>query len=321
MGNRSILTLGLACLLTLFGCGTSAPPMPPKPPLQVGWFLWNGWYPMAIAQELKLFEKHGVAVKPILYTNYTEILPDLSSGRLDAGFSGMYEVLKSNLPDLRIALVTDHSDGAEGLVVLPSVQGPKDLKGKRIGVQGALSGSEFLITTFLRTHGLSSKDLTLVSVPPESVLERMPAQIHGGYTWDPFLAQARQKGYRTLFTTADMPGLIVDVVAFQGRVAQERPEDIRRFNAAWFEAVEYWKAHPQEATAMIVKVTGLKPEEITSAGCRLFTRQDNQDTFRNADDYRSVRFTARKQVEFFISVGDASTPPDLDRILTSDFLN
>lgn len=318
MGKKTIFLVGMAFLIAFSSCEKKAPP--PPPPLNVGWFLWNGWYPMAIAQELKLFEKHGVALNPILYKSYTDILPDLSSGKLDGGFGGMYEILKSNIPHLKIVLVTDHSDGAEGLVVLPSITVPQDLKGKRIGFQGALSGSEFLVTTFLRNFGLSRNDVTLLSVPPETVLDRIPDYLDGGYTWDPFLAKAQQKGYRCLFTTADMPGLIVDVVAFHGRVARERPQDIKKFNAAWFEAIEFWRTHPPEATAMIARVTGLKPEEITTQGCRLFNLQDNLTTFQAGDDYRSIRFTARKQVDFFISVGDASMAPDIEQILTPEFL-
>lgn len=317
-------TKGLAaffiCLAMATACEKKEAPPPHERPLTVGWFLWTGWYPMAIAQEMKLFAKHGVDVNPILYQSYTQILPDLSSGKLDAGFSGMYETLKANIPDIRIVLVTDHSDGAEGLVTIPEIKTPQDLKGKRIGVQGALSGSEFLITTYLRKQGLSSGDVTMLSISPEVVLDRMPSQIQAGYTWDPFLSQARKRGYRLLFTTADMPGLIVDIVAFHGLVTRDRPQDVRKFIAAWFEASDYWRTNPLEAENMIAKVTGLKRSEITREGCRFFSLQDNVKTFQQGDDFGSIYFTARKQVEFFIGVGDASSAPDIQQILSPQFL-
>lgn len=319
ISHRKLITLALLITMILCGaCGKKEAQHSQKP-LVVGWSLWNGWYPMALAQELKLFEKHGVAVRPVLYRNYSDILPDLSSGKLDAGFSGMYETLKANIPDIRIVLVTDHSNGAEGLIVAPSIRSPGDLRGKRIGTQGALSGSEFLITTYLRIRGISPRDITMLSVPPENVLEQMPRKIQGGYTWDPFLTQGEKKGYRLLFTTADMPGLIVDIVAFHGAVAKSRPEDVKAFVRAWFEAQEYWRDHPDKARTIIARVTGLK-EEVSSSGCRIFYRADNLRTFRKGSSYDSVYFTARKQVEFFISVGDATTAPDIERILMPGFL-
>ncbi len=317
--NMKIIFALSAFLFASVGCGKAGAPDGERP-LAVGWALWTGWYPMAIAQELKLFEKHGVAVKPILYKDYTEILPDLGSGKLDAGFSGMYETLKANIPGIKIVLVTDHSEGAEGLIVAPNIKSAQDLRGARIGIQGALSGSEFLITTYLRRFGILPRDLIMLNVAPEHVLDHMPERIQGGYTWDPYLTQAKTRGFRLLFTTADMPGLIVDIVAFKGGIAKERPDDIRKFTEAWFEAIEYWKREPSIASGMIVKVTGLKPEEVTTAGCRIFNRQENLDTFKPGNSYESIFFTARKQVEFFISMGDASTAPNLDEILTSAYM-
>lgn len=310
----------LAAAILLVSCTTVETPPAGKRPLKVGWTTWTGWYPMAIAQELKLFEKHGVAVEPILYNNYTEVLPDISSGKLDGGFSGLYEVLKANISDIKVVLATDYSDGAEGLVVIGSIRKPRDLKGKRIGIQGAMSGSEFLITTFLRKHRIEPRDLTFLNVSPEAVLDRMPVHIQGGYTWDPFLSQAIKKGYRLMFTTADMKGMVVDVVAFQGNIVKSRGDDLRKFVSAWFEAEEYWRRHPDDAARIIAKVTGLKREEIKRDGCRIFTREDNLRTFKPGEDFSSIYYTARKQAEFFISIGDTSMLPDIEKILTPAFL-
>jgi len=309
------------CLVLLLGCGKSEQHPVESRPLIVGWFLWSGWYPMAIAQELKLFEKHGVTVKPVLYNSYTEILPDLGSGKIDAGFSGMYETLKANIPEIKIILVTDYSEGAEGVVVTPDIKTPRDLKGKSIGFQGALSGSEFMITTYLRKHGISPRDLMMINISPEAVLDQIPGRIQAGYTWDPFLSRAHGKGLKVLFTSADMPGLIVDIVAFHGSVARERPQDMKKFIDAWFEAVDYWRTNPEKAASVIAKVTGLQKSEITLTGCRLLNREDNLKAFKEGTDSTSLYFTATKQVDFFITVGDATVAPDIKTILTPAYLH
>lgn len=160
--------------------GCSQTPQKPEPkPLRVGWFLWPGWYPIVIAKDKGFFDKHGVAVEPILYDAYTDIFSDFAAAKIDAAHGGLYELLKSNVPGMKIVLATDYSDGAEGLVVTSDIRMPGDLAGKRIGIQGALSGSEFIITTLLRRNGLSRTDLTLVDVGPEIVLQTMPEQIQG----------------------------------------------------------------------------------------------------------------------------------------------
>lgn len=317
----SLRPLALAGLLLLAAaaCGQEAP-KPQAQPLRVGWYLWPGWYPMAIAQERGLFAKHGARVEPVLYSSYTTIFSDFAAGKLQGAFGGLYELLKANVPDMRIVLATDVSAGAEGLVVTPDIKSPRDLAGKRIGIQGALSGSEFVITMLLRQNGLSRSDLTMVDMEPERLLQEMPDNVQGGYTWDPYLSEALGRGYRLLFTTADTPGMVPDVVAFHGSVLRDRRADIQGFAEAWFEAVRFWREHPQEAVAHIAKVTGLKPEEISLQGCRLYSREDNRQAFTPADKAPSLHFVGREQIRFFTSMGDATGAPDLNAALAGEFV-
>ncbi|WP_320172188.1 ABC transporter substrate-binding protein [Maridesulfovibrio sp.] len=287
--------------------------------LRVGWFPWTGWYPVVIADRKGFFKKHGVSVELIRYNTYVDIFSDFAASRIDVAHGGLYELLKSDIPDMKIVLATDYSEGAEGLVVTPEINSPADLAGKRIGIQGALSGSEFIITTLLRWYGLSRIDLTLVDVGPEIVLETMPERIQGGYTWEPFLSKAKEKGYKILFTTADTPGMVPDVIAFQGKVVRSRPESVQAFVDAWFEAQEYWLTHREECDPIIAEAAGLGNSTISVEGCRLLSREGNADVFsRNSS--LSLYKTGAKQIEFFISVGDASTAPNLDNILDPVFV-
>jgi NitT/TauT family transport system substrate-binding protein len=315
MSRRIRIALVLLLFLTPFSCSQDKAAESPHESLRVGWFLWTGWYPMAIAQERGLFAKHGARIEPVLYETYTNIFSDFAAGKLQGAFGGLYELLKANPLGMRVVLVTDTSEGAEGLVVIPEIKTPKDLAGKRIGIQGAMSGSEFIITTLLRQNGLSRSDLALVDVDPEIVLGQMPVNIQGGYTWEPFLSKAKERGYRLLFTTADLPGMIPDVVAFHDSALRERRADVQGFVNAWFEAVDWWLANPEEGARIIAKVTGLKPAEITLAGCRIFDRAANRQAFSPGQDTSSLHFTGRKQIEFFTSMGDVSAAPDLDQTL------
>ena len=312
--------LAIPLLLLCWGCAPEEPVRPVQPPLRIGWYLWPGWYPMAIAQDRGLFAKHGVQVKPILYSSYTSIFSDYAAGLLDGGFGGLYELLKINVPAMKVVLVTDTSDGAEGVVALPSVRRPQDLAGKRIGIQGGLTGSEFMVTTMLRRYGLSRADVTFVHVEPESVLEQMPEKIHAGYTWDPFLTRAVAEGNHILFTTADTPGMIPDVLALQGKVVSDRPDEVRAFLRAWFEAVEFWREHPADAAASIARVTGLPPGDVSLAGCRQYSLADNHAAFTPGDDSTSLHHVGRQQVDFIMNMGDAARTPDLGTALDGSFL-
>lgn len=288
-------------------------------PIKVAWCQWPGWYPMAIAKEKGLFEKHGAHIEPIFYSTYVQILPDIGAGELGGGCMGLYEALKSGLPNLRVVMATDFSKGAEGLIALPDIDGPKDLIGKRVGTQGSLSGSEFILTTYLRRAGQDGRELSLIDVPIELVIDKMSSgSIQAGYTWNPFLALAEANGYHVLFTTADTPGMILDVVCFTEDVVKKRHDDIRGFVAAWFEALDFWLRHPEEATRIIADAVGKRPKEVSLAGCDLLNLEDNQLLFSSEKD--SIYDIATAQINFFINLGDASSAPNPKDMIDGGFV-
>jgi NitT/TauT family transport system substrate-binding protein len=275
---------------------------------------------MAIMESRGLLAKHGADVETILYDSYDDLLSDLGSGKLDACFTVLYEVLRSSIPGVKVTLATDYSAGAEGLVVVPEITTPGDLKGKRIGIQGGGSGSEYVITSFLRKHGMVPSDLVLVDLAPEHILLEMPDNVQGGYTWDPYLSEARTRSYKILFSTAEVPGLIVDVVAFRGEAVQNRREDVRGFHAAWFEALDFWASRPAEAAELISRRIGVTVQPGPPAGCRLLDLQANRAAFTPGPTFASLHHSGQHQIDFFMELGGASVKPDLNEILDPSFL-
>ena len=54
-----------------------------------------------------------------------------------------------------------------------------------------------------------------------------------------------------------------DFLAFKPDFLKKRGEDGKKIVAAWYEAVKFAVANPQEADAIMAKFTGQKPEEFT----------------------------------------------------------
>ncbi len=318
MWIRWLVCIALWGMLILPGCSEPLD-LVDEPPLRVGWFCWPGWYPLVIAKEKGLFAKHGVNVEPVLYETYADCFPEFAAGKVDAIFSGMYELLKSNISGMKIVLITDYSEGAEGLVVASDIVTPMDLKGKRIGIQGGLSGSEFVIMTQFQRLGLSRNDVTFVDVAPELVFDTMPERIQAGYTWEPYLSAAKSKGYHTLFTTAALPGMVPDVVAFQKTVVANRKKEVQAFVDAWFEALQYWADHREEGNAIIAQEIGIPPESISIEGCRSLFLAENKSAF-DEQSVHSVYKVGEKQIDFFVSRGYASSVPLLDAVLDAEFI-
>jgi NitT/TauT family transport system substrate-binding protein len=317
------LLLVITSLLLVGACTSAeAKPSANRPPLKVAWSPWPGYYPMVIASEKGLFAKHGVAVEPVFYNIYTSQSPDFQTGKLDGVLLVLTDalILDAKSPDkAHVVTVVDNSDGADVVVALPEITTVADLRGKQIGATLSSFG-ELLIRRMLETNGLEPDEVTLVNMNPEDVPKSMPNLIQAGATYAPFTAEATAKGYRVLYTSAETPGLISDVLLFTTSVIKERPDDVRAFIAAWFEAVAYWQANQAEANALIAKATGLKPEEISAEGVKILNLEDNLQAFTPGSDTTSLYFSAQISVDFLISSGILNNAPDPKRLLDPSFL-
>jgi NitT/TauT family transport system substrate-binding protein len=314
-----ILSILLVVAFLLSACGTAK--AEPKTPLRVGWSLWPGYYPMAIAAEKGFFEKHGVQVEPVFYNIYSNQTPDLASGMVDGALLSLSDIMFDSISsDVKAVLVLDNSAGAEQIVVSSDIADIQGLRGKRIGYSPLLVGSQLLIHQMLKNNGVALSEVTLVNIPPEKVPGAIPDLIDAGYTYDPYTTQALAKGSKIFFTSADTPGLIVDVLAMRKEITRDRPEDVKAFIAAWLEAVQYWKDNPADGNAIIAKATGLKTEEISPEGVTLFDLDANIKTFKPGAATDLVYAAAQQQVKFLIENGDMTRNLNINDLLDPSFL-
>jgi NitT/TauT family transport system substrate-binding protein len=322
------LSKRIALLLTVFAlaltaCG-AAPATAQRPPLKVGWVLWGGWYPILIAQEKGFFEKHGVQVEPVYYDIYSEIPGDFASQKLDGALFALFDILplesqKINSGD-RVVMITDNSFGADAIVAKAEIATPADLKGKRLGVKIG-SYAQVLIMKMLEASGLSLTDVKLVDILPERAAEALAEdQVDAVHSYEPYVTQATRQGYHTIYSSVDTPGLIANVLAFQASVIRDRPEDVRAFIDAWFEAQSYWLQHPEEGNGIIARLTGQNPEDISYAGIALYTLDDNLNAFQTGTDTTSLYYSAQINLDFLINSGTISVAPNLNVLLDPAFL-
>lgn len=311
----------LIATFVLAACGAAAPAAE-RPPLKIAWSLWPGWYPIAIAQEKGFFKEHGVNVEPVLYTTYTEIMPDFGSGKVDGALLASADaiLLEARNPGFSQAiLITDYSDGQDVIMTTADIQTVADLKGKTLGALKDTFG-EVLLLQMLKQNGVRRDEVTIINIEPEKVPDELGTLIAAGHTFGPDIARAEKKGGHILFTSASTPGLIADVLSVQNSVAKQRPEDLRAFNAAWFEAVAWWQANEAEGSAIIAKAAGLKPEEISYEGVKLFSLTDNAKAFQPGAELTSIHANAKLYADFFGQAGIITKSPDFDKFIDPSFL-
>lgn len=319
--------LSWACALLLLAfiitaCNIILPAKIEKIPLKVTYSPWPGFLPIVIAKEKGFFDQQGVKVKTIYLEDTQLQMAETGAGKYDgAALSlGSIVIINSKNPDVRIIFASDESAGADAVVASPLIRTIQDLKGKALGT-GIGGFGELFAVKMLETANLTTEDVTLVNMDGEQVPTRLQrSEIQAGQTWEPYVSQAVKTGARVLFSSDRTPGLIPDVVAFQSSVLRDRPSDIKAFVRAWFQAVDYWKANPQEGNAIIAKSLKVKPATISLKGMKLFDLSDNLQAFTPGSSTKSLYYTARLYADFFVRTGGLTRLPNIDKLLDPSFL-
>jgi NitT/TauT family transport system substrate-binding protein len=257
--RRGLVAPLLAASL-LLSCGGAE-----RPPLSLGINPWPGYEYFYLAQELGFYAGAGVDVRIVEFTSLADTRRAYERGQLDGMFATLVELLQARQNCARlpqVVLVTDYSNGGDALIAGPGVAGLQDLRGRRVGVEpGSLNC--FVLARALETAGLAYEDVVSVAMSPLA----MQAALHEGsvdavVAYPPVSVELlADPARRLLFSSADIPGEVVDVLMMDEQVLARRSDDVERLLVAYERALAWAKAHPAEAFAIMARREGLEPQE------------------------------------------------------------
>ncbi len=291
-------------------------------PLRLGYSAWVGCWPIVIAREKGYFDENNVNVETVFSTDLIKQRSDFAAGNLDGVFQTLGDLLRTShlSGDPRVVLCCDVSHGGDAVVAVAEIESLADLRGKRIGA--ALGTfSEIFILEMLEANGMNAGDVAIRHCAPEQVPEMLRrGEIQAGHTWDPHLHQALQDGGHVIFDSRQTPGLILDMFAFHNYVLRERPEDARAFLRAWFQAINFWLEHPDEAAILIAKSENVPKESVTLDGIKLLTVDGNRRLFDLGSGPESMRANAQIYTDFYIKTGQLAQPLEINTIFQPGYL-
>lgn len=300
----------------------SGPVATKKTPFRIAYTKWWGDYTVIIADKKGFFTKHGVEVKPVYYDVFSKALPDLASGQLDGGTFTIGDTLNINSHTNLTAVGMSDDGGANVIVGQPGITNISDLRGKSIGVIIG-SAHELIIENMLASAGLNTNDVNYVDVDPENVLKEIKKNnIQAGLTWEPYSTAAISAGYPMLYTSDQFAGLFGDVIVFRRDVVLERPEDIRNYLKAWYEAVDFRRKNPAESNQLIAFALNIPPEEV-QGDARLFTLSEAQAMYAQSIDKNanSIYKLAQINADYMIRNGILTKIPPIDQLFDPAYLD
>ncbi len=323
MKIKIVLGLMVITVVALAGCSNNTA-QAEKPPLRIGWQVWPGWYPAILAEKQGYFEARGLNVQLIPYDVFSSANADYAAGKLDGVFQTVFDVLPANdrLSQDRslVVMATDNTAEADAIVATPQIRSVADLHGKTLGVKFG-SYAEVLVRAMLAKNGLSISDVNLVDIDAEKVGEQLGKTIDAAHTYAPYISQLVEQGNHVIFTGAETPGLLLDVLTMRESVLKERPADIRAFIDAFFAAQEWWNNNRLAGARIIAEATGQQPQAISTTGVKLYDRADNIRVFTDPGADDSLYNSLNNNLNFLLTNGILNNrPKDLNQLFDSSFL-
>lgn len=310
-----LLLLWLPVLL-LGACGPLAAP---PTPLRVGMHTqWVGFGPFYVAASRQLYDP--APVKIVSLPSLDDAYRAFKERRVDAAGMTLFEALPLadvGIP-LNIVMVVDYSNGADGMVARREIVQVSDLEGKRVGIMRN-SFNHFLLLAALDRAGLQEHDVNLVDMSLENAATAFErGDLDATVTWDPMLTELASKDdAHTIFTSADVPGVIVDVLVVHKDIVDQRPSDMAALIAGWEKALQVWRMQPDEAVRITAQAMALTPEEVVASlsGIELTDLEANRRLFDPRSEqslWRTYAEVSSFMMEHQLLTHDA--PPDRDII-------
>jgi NitT/TauT family transport system substrate-binding protein len=306
-------------LSNLAGCGILQPAETQKEPLRVGFTEWWGDYTLLVAEDKGLFKQHGIDVEPVYYELYTDYVVDLASGQMDGAFLAMGDTININHSSPMKVVAVNDDGGADAIVVRPEINSIRDLQGKKVGM---LVGTQYelMVAEMLRSDGMNNSDITVVEVNPEEALTALENNlVQAVYLWEPYLSEALDQGNKILYPR-EKTRLFPDVIVFRRSVVEQRPDDVKAFLRAWFQALEYRLQREGQTRDIAAKYVGISAEEIyPDNNLKLLTLSDNKVLF-DIQDKNSIYAVTNITVDYLISIGAVTQQIDLLELIDPSFL-
>jgi NitT/TauT family transport system substrate-binding protein len=197
-------------------------------PLKIGYSDWPGYVAWQVAIEKGWFKEAGVDVK-FDWFDYSASLDAFTAGKIDADLTtnGDALVIASGGTKNVMVMLTDYSNGNDMVIAKPGIKSLKDLKGKKIGLETGLV-EHLLLLNGLQKAGMKESDVTIVNTKTNDTPQALASpDIAAIAAWQPNSGQAMKlvPGSKPIYTSAQAPGLIYDVLAVNPASLSARKDD------------------------------------------------------------------------------------------------
>lgn len=281
--RRLVAISGFICLAVVLCWSGCAESRSDQAELRLGINPWPGYEFLFLAQELGYFEEEDVRLRLVEYSSLGDVRRAFERGQLDGMAATAIELLDVwQVSDRRpqIVLVPDFSDGSDVIMAKSPIHNVADLRGKRIGAEVASLGI-FLLARALDQAGMTLDDVQVIPMDQGAMQEALTdGTVDAVVSYPPIsVALGEVPDLQVVFSSKDIPGEIIDIVAFDEAVIGDHPQTMEGIIRAWDRAVAFSLESPAEAHAIMAARERISPEEFGDAlsGIRVLSSHEQRD--------------------------------------------
>ena len=218
----------------------------------------------------------------------------------------------------------DYSNGADGIVARRGITSLLELKGKRVAAEvGGIS--HFILLAALDQAGLQETDVEVANMGAEEGARALAqGKVDAAALWEPLLSkQANSDGATMLFTSAEIPGQVLDILVVRKDVAERRSDDVANLIRGWEQALRLLHTQPQEVMPIMAEAMETTPDALQGdlSKLELFDLAHNRQFFDLANQQQSIGKTYTTTAQFMTQhhlLGKAA--PAVQDLIDSQFV-
>jgi NitT/TauT family transport system substrate-binding protein len=251
--------------------------------------------PVLVAQDLGLYQKHGVTVKTVALDGGVKVFRAMLAGNLDMGQvpATVTSTAISKGSKVKGILGTLYKFEAS-MVVRGDIKTMADLKGKRIGIQQPGGFADILSKSVLRAAKIDPKEVNFVSIATEDVPALVANQVDTAilHVEQEMMAKSKVPSLHAIARMWELqPKQMYTYFAVKDETIQSKRAALQGFVDAIIEATRIMYTDKAKVMPILVKHTGY-PEKVVSDTFDFMVKNCLWDANTGLDPER-VNYTAQ----------------------------
>lgn len=232
--------------------------------------------PLHLGIQQGIFEDHGLDLQLETAQGGAAIIPAVTSGQFEFGFSNPTSVIVGASRGLDIKVIApggsstgDPETDYGATVVMPGsdIASAADLEGRSVAVNTLNNISDSTVKEAVRQDGGDPSNVEFVEMPfPNMVAAVEQGTVDAAFLVEPFLTAGLTEDMEPVFWNwiEVSPELMASTYFTTSALAEEDPELVADFQQAMGESASYAQDNPEETRAILSEYTSIPPEVASS---------------------------------------------------------